>query len=56
VSAAYGGSQITTYGTGVAGENIAKGALNTAIGHLYFGARNIAISMGCDNANEVYVP
>ena len=56
VSAAYGGSQITTYGTGVAGENIAMGAYNTMIGHLYFGARNISISMGCDNENGVYVP
>jgi hypothetical protein len=56
VSAAYGGSQITTYGTGVAGVNIAIGALNTAIGHLYFGGRNIAVSMECDAINGVYVP
>ena len=56
VSAGYGGSQITTYGTGVAGENIAMGAINTMIGHLYFGGRNIAVSMECDAINGVYVP
>jgi hypothetical protein len=56
VSAAYGGSQITTYGTGVAGENMAIGAFNAMVGHLYFGGRNIAVSMECDAINGVYVP
>ena len=56
VSAAYGGSQITTFGSGVAGENIAMGAFNTMVGHLYFGARNIAVSLECDAINGVYVP
>ena len=56
VSAAYGGSQITTFGSGVAGENIAMGAFNTLVGHLYFGARNIAVSLECDAINGVYVP
>jgi len=56
VSAAYGGSQITTIGTGVAGENFAIGAINTMVGHLYFGGRKIAVSMECDAINGVYVP
>jgi hypothetical protein len=56
ITAAYGGSQIATYGTGVLGENIAIGTLNTIIGHLYFGGRNIAVSMECDAINGVYVP